>query len=66
MPDVYLLTEGQEGEVAVPHLTLTFLDSGLALREGRWRARLGQRLGRARRAVTPGAIDSCPTAAPAW
>ena len=31
MPDVYLLTEGQEGEVAVPHLTLTFLDSGLAL-----------------------------------
>ena len=31
MPDVYLLTEGQEGEVAVPHLTLAFLDSGLAL-----------------------------------
>jgi hypothetical protein len=31
VPDVYLLTEGQEGEVAVPHLTLTFLDSGLAL-----------------------------------
>lgn len=31
MPDVYLLTEGREGEVAVPHLTLTFLDSGLAL-----------------------------------
>ena len=31
MPDVYLLTEGPEGEVAVPHLTLTFLDSGLAL-----------------------------------
>ena len=25
------LTEGREGEVAVPHLTLTFLDSGLAL-----------------------------------
>ena len=33
MPDVYLLTEGQEGEVAVPHLTLTFLDSGLALQK---------------------------------
>jgi hypothetical protein len=31
VPDVYLLTEGQEGEVAVPHLTLTFFDSGLAL-----------------------------------
>ena len=31
MPDVYLLTEGREGEVAVPHLTLTFLDSGLTL-----------------------------------
>ena len=31
MPDVYLLTEGKEGDVAVPHLTLTFLDSGLAL-----------------------------------
>jgi hypothetical protein len=31
VPDVYLLTEGHEGEVAVPHLTLTFLDSGLAL-----------------------------------
>ena len=31
MPDVYLLTAGPEGEVAVPHLTLTFLDSGLAL-----------------------------------
>ena len=33
MPDVYLLTEGQAGEVAVPHLTLTFLDSGLALQK---------------------------------
>ena len=33
VPDVYLLTEGQEGEVAVPHLTLTFLDSGLALQK---------------------------------
>jgi hypothetical protein len=31
VPDVYLLTEGREGEVAVPHLTLTFLDTGLAL-----------------------------------
>jgi hypothetical protein len=31
VPDVYLLTEGPEGEVAVPHLTLTFLDIGLAL-----------------------------------
>lgn len=31
VPDVYLLTEGREGEVAVPHLTLTFSDSGLAL-----------------------------------
>ena len=31
VPDVYLLTEGKNGEVAVPDLTLTFLDSGLAL-----------------------------------
>jgi hypothetical protein len=31
VPDVYLLTEGRDGEVAVPELTLTFLDSGLAL-----------------------------------
>jgi hypothetical protein len=31
VPDVYLLTEGREGEVAVPELTLTFLHSGLAL-----------------------------------
>ena len=31
MPDVYLLTTGPEGELAVPHLTLTFLDSGLVL-----------------------------------
>jgi len=33
VPDVYLLTQGREGEVAVPHLTLTFLDSGLALQK---------------------------------
>ncbi len=31
MPDVDLWTEGSEAEVAVTHLTLTFLDSGLAL-----------------------------------
>jgi hypothetical protein len=31
VPDVYLLTAGSEGELAVPHLTLTFLDSGLEL-----------------------------------
>jgi hypothetical protein len=31
VPDVLLLTEGREGEVAIPHLTLTFLDSGLTL-----------------------------------
>lgn len=31
MPDVYLLTAGPEGELAVPHLTLTFHDSRLAL-----------------------------------
>ena len=31
MPDVYLLTDGSAGEVAVPDLTLTFFDSGLAL-----------------------------------
>jgi hypothetical protein len=31
VPDVYLLTTGPEGELAVPHLTLTFLDSGLVL-----------------------------------
>ena len=33
MPDVYLLTEGQDGDVAIPHLTLSFLDSGLALQK---------------------------------
>ncbi|HEY1651371.1 MAG TPA: hypothetical protein VGG09_05765 [Acidimicrobiales bacterium] len=31
VPDVYLLTEGSQGQVAVPHLTLTFRDSGLEL-----------------------------------
>jgi hypothetical protein len=31
VPDVYLLTEGRDGEVAIPELTLTFLHSGLAL-----------------------------------
>jgi hypothetical protein len=31
VPGVYLLTAGPEGELAVPHLTLTFSDSGLAL-----------------------------------
>jgi hypothetical protein len=30
-PDVYLLTDGAEGEVAVPHLTLTFREHGLEL-----------------------------------
>jgi hypothetical protein len=29
--DVYLLTEGADGPIAVPHLTLTFLASGVAL-----------------------------------
>jgi hypothetical protein len=31
VPDVYLLTGGKEGAVAVPNLTLTFSESGLAL-----------------------------------
>ncbi len=31
LPDIYLLAEGPGGEVAVPHLTLTFLDCGLVL-----------------------------------
>jgi hypothetical protein len=31
VPDVYLLTDGAQGELAVPHLALNFLDSGLAL-----------------------------------
>jgi hypothetical protein len=31
VPDVYLLTEGAQGALAVPHLALTFLDSGLTL-----------------------------------
>jgi len=31
VPDVYLLTAGPEGELAIPHLTLTFHDSRLAL-----------------------------------
>ena len=30
-PDVYFLTEGAKGRVAVPHLTLTFDTAGLAL-----------------------------------
>jgi hypothetical protein len=31
VPDVYLLTAGSEGPVAVPHLRLTFGESGLEL-----------------------------------
>jgi len=31
VPGVYLLTEGPDGTVAVPHLTLSLIDSGLAL-----------------------------------
>ncbi len=31
VPDVYLLSEGSEGTVAVPHLTLTLHQRGLAL-----------------------------------
>ena len=31
VPDVYLLTDGHEGEVAVPHLTLTFVPTGIEL-----------------------------------
>jgi hypothetical protein len=31
VPDVYLLTRGSEGPVAVPHLRLTFRQSGLEL-----------------------------------
>jgi hypothetical protein len=31
LPDVYLLAAGPKGELAVPHLTLTFLESGLTL-----------------------------------
>jgi hypothetical protein len=31
VPDVYLLTDGPDGAVAVPNLTLTFLPTGLAL-----------------------------------
>jgi hypothetical protein len=31
VPDVYLLTEGREGTVAVPHLTLAFHESGVTL-----------------------------------
>lgn len=31
MPDVYLLTEGPDGAMAVPNLTLNFLPTGLAL-----------------------------------
>jgi hypothetical protein len=31
VPDVYLLTDGPEGEIAVPQLTLAFLEDGLAL-----------------------------------
>jgi hypothetical protein len=31
VPEVYLLTDGDGGQVAVPHLTLSFSDTGLAL-----------------------------------
>ncbi len=31
MPDVFLLTDGSQGQVAVPHLTLTFREGGLEL-----------------------------------
>jgi hypothetical protein len=31
VPDVYLLTDGPEGTTAIPDLTLTFLDTGIAL-----------------------------------
>jgi len=31
VPDVYLLAEGPDGEMAVPELTLAFRDAGLAL-----------------------------------
>ena len=31
VPDVYLLTDGPEGEIAVPHLSLAFLEDGLEL-----------------------------------
>ena len=31
MRDVYLLTEGDEGPIAVPHLELTFMHDGLEL-----------------------------------
>jgi hypothetical protein len=31
VPDVLLLTGGAQGELAVPHPDLTFLDSGLVL-----------------------------------
>ena len=34
VPDVYLLTEGPEGTVAVPHLTPTFLPSGAPSGQG--------------------------------
>ncbi len=34
VPDVYFLTDGARRRVADPHLTLTFLDSGLALDTG--------------------------------
>ena len=33
VPDVYLLAQGRDGELAVPHLTLIFLDSGLVLEQ---------------------------------
>jgi hypothetical protein len=31
VPDVYLLTEGADGRVAIPHLALTFLATGIEL-----------------------------------
>jgi hypothetical protein len=33
VPDVYLVPDGRLGELAVPHLTLRFLDSGLLLEQ---------------------------------
>ena len=31
VPDVHLLTDGGEGQIAVPHLTLTFAPTGMEL-----------------------------------
>jgi hypothetical protein len=63
VPGVYLLTEGPDGRVAVPHLELTFLDHGISVDksdgEEVWRAAWSdlEELVTAERSELPGGRD---------